>query len=150
MLLMPIFGVFGQDKIDKLIEAQAKQGEQIAELIKQTVENSKLITENSKQIAIVATRLEGFEKSVDKRFDAVDKRFDAVDKRFDMLFYTMLALLAGIFGLVGFVFWDRRTAIRPIEDETKKEIELLKARETVSENKIKKIFEKFPDLANLA
>ena len=138
MLMLVPFGTYAQtdrELLLELVKQQTKQGEQIVELTKQT-------TENNKQIAIVATRLEGLEKSIDKRFDAVDKRFD-------MLFYTMLALLAGIFGLVGFVFWDRRTAIRPIEDETKKEIELLKARETKTENILKKILEKFPDLANL-
>ena len=131
MLMFISFGTYAQTDRELLLE-----------LVKQQTETNKQIAETNKQVAIIATKLDGLEKSVDKRFDAVDKRFD-------MLFYTMLALLAGIFGLVGFVFWDRRTAIRPIEDETKKEIELLKARETKTENILKKILEKFPDLANL-
>ncbi len=124
--------------------------ELLLELVRQQTETNKQIAETNKQVAVIATKVDGLDKRIDSLEKAVDKRFDDVNKRFDILFYIMLALLAGIFGLVGFVFWDRRTLIRPIEDETKKEIELLKARETKTENILKKILEKFPDLANLA
>ena len=137
--------------------------ELLLELVKQQ-------TETNKQVAIIATRLEGLEKSVDKRFDAVDKRFEDVNKRFDdankrfdMQFYLMLGMLAGIFGLIGAIFWDRRSTLKPIEisnAELVNEIALLKERETKLEARLeekqlkddsifKKLLEKFPDLANL-
>ncbi len=37
-----------------------------------------------------------------------------------MLLYIMLGLLAGIFGLIVTIFWDRRAAMRPIEVKTQK------------------------------
>jgi len=69
-------------------------------------------------------------EAVDKRFEAIDKRFEdmnenfnkrfeAVDKRFEMLTNFMMALTAGIFGLIGFMMWDRRTVV----EKAKKEIE---------------------------
>ncbi|MBT5291375.1 MAG: hypothetical protein HN848_04155 [Thiotrichales bacterium] len=57
--------------------------------------------------------------AVDKRFDSVDKRFDAIDQRFASLESTMLTLFSAIIilitGLIGFIIWDRRTALKPLE-----------------------------------
>ncbi len=139
VLMFISFGAYAQTDRELLLE-----------LVRQQTETNKQIAETNKQVAVIATKVDGLDKRIDSLEKAVDKRFDDINKRFDILFYIMLTLLAGIFGLVGFVFWDRRTLIRPIEDETKKEIELLKARETKTENILKKILEKFPDLANLA
>ncbi len=118
---------FAQDKIDRLAD-------QISELAKQQSKLADKIDKLVEQQAVNGADIK------------------ALDKRFDILFAITITsssiLFAGIFGLIGIIFWDRKTAIRPIEDETKREIELLKERETKSENMLKKIFEKFPDLAN--
>ena len=148
-LIMSVSWVFAQNPIltdrEILMEIsrqQARQGEQIAELVKQMAENNKQITELTKQTAINSTDIK------------------AIDKRFDILFYLMLGMLAGIFGLIGTIFWDRRAANAQLEAKTAalevknleftKEIDALKERETKLENNFKKILEKFPDLANLA
>ena len=34
-------------------------------------------------IAYINARFNGFERSVNQRFEAIDQRFDAIDKRFD-------------------------------------------------------------------
>jgi len=63
-------------------------------------------------------------KRLDQRFDAVDQRFDAVDQRFEginqqiselksFMLWGFGILFAGMFSLVGFVLWDRRTALAP-------------------------------------
>ena len=53
---------------------------------------------------------------MDQRFEAVDQRFEQLDKRLDDLWSLMLVMLAGsIFGLIGFVVWDRKTALKPLE-----------------------------------
>jgi len=73
-------------------------------------------------------------EAVDKRFEAVDKRFEmmqhnmdkrfeAVDKRFETLINFMMALTAGIFGLIGFMMWDRRTVVEKAKKECVKEVE---------------------------
>ncbi|MEW6680106.1 MAG: hypothetical protein AB1297_03650, partial [bacterium] len=61
---------------------------------------------------------------LDKRIDSLDKRIDGLNKRIDDLRQEMntridslqnllYVILAGIFGLVGFVLWDRRSALAP-------------------------------------
>ena len=120
----------------------------------QAVTNAKLdklteqVIELAKQQAITTTKLDSFEKSTEKRFDDANRRVD-------MLFYTVLGIMGGVFGLIGFVVWDRQASIKPILDENKAiEIEQLTQRELRHEEAVaknfKKILEKFPDLAGLA
>ncbi|RMD70420.1 MAG: hypothetical protein D6819_04345 [Gammaproteobacteria bacterium] len=40
---------------------------------------------------------------------------EALNKRIDNLWTLTMVLLAGIMGLIGFVVWDRKTALRPLE-----------------------------------
>jgi len=94
--------------------------EQILKRLDQIQHNQELIKQEMK------LRFE----SIDKRFEAIDKRFEmmnenfnkrfeAIDKRFEMLTNFMMALTGGIFALIGFMMWDRRTVI----ENAKKEIE---------------------------
>ncbi|CAN2039155.1 conserved hypothetical protein [Candidatus Magnetomoraceae bacterium gMMP-15] len=74
----------------------------------------------------VDKRFEEFRSDMNTRFEQVDKRFEQVDKRFEelrsdmnarfeQLFNLMLwgfgILFTGIFGLIGFVIWDRRNLL---------------------------------------
>ena len=137
LILLP-FGVYSQTDREILLE-----------LVKQQTETNKQITELAKQQAITATKVDG-----------MDKRFDSVDKRIDMQSNLMMGMMAFIAALVGAIIWDRRAANSPLETKKKdlklenevlaKEINLLKERETKSEFLLKKLLEKFPDLANLA
>ena len=45
----------------------------------------------------------------------MDHRFEAVDQQFDRIWALMLVMIAGIFGLIGYIIWDRKTALRPVE-----------------------------------
>jgi hypothetical protein len=68
-------------------------------------------------------RFVAIEKDIDQRFGAmeknIDQRFAAVEKRLDDLFAMMLtmfsALVLLIVSLFGYIVWDRRTALRPLE-----------------------------------
>ena len=53
--------------------------------------------------------------AVDQRFVAVDQRFEAVGEQLDKIWTLMLVMIAGIFGLIGYIVWDRKTALRPVE-----------------------------------
>jgi hypothetical protein len=96
----------------------------------------------------VNERFSSFEKRVNERFDAIDKRFDAQDKRFDdiksdigNLYNLMILLLGAMFTLFGFILWDRKSTVRPVQREQEKVIEAL--RELAKEDKkIAKIFHK--------
>ncbi len=154
-LLIP-FGIYAQTDRDLLLEIakqQAKQGEQIAELTKQMAETNKQMAETNKQVA-----------ETNKQVAVNSTDIKALDKRFDILLYFLIGgsgtLFVGIFGLIGVIVWDRRAANAPLEATTKdlkKEIDLLKEQELKHQEKeqktdtlLKKILEKFPDLAGLA
>ena len=56
------------------------------------------------------------------RFEAVDKRFESVDKRFEILTSILVALITGIFALIGFMMWDRRTIVEKAKKECISEV----------------------------
>ena len=62
-------------------------------------------------------------EAVDKRFEAMDKRFEDMNQRFETLTNYMLTLTAGIFGLIGFMMWDRRTVVEKAKKECTKDID---------------------------
>ncbi len=51
---------------------------------------------------------------------ATDQRFDSSDQRFEQMHSTMIAIFSGlgalIIALFGYVVWDRRTALKPLEE----------------------------------
>ncbi|MBE7526958.1 MAG: hypothetical protein HS120_05025 [Burkholderiales bacterium] len=59
------------------------------------------------------------EAKMDLRFTAMqeqmDRRFEAVDRRLDFVQQLMLVTIAGIFGLIGFIIWDRYSTLRPMD-----------------------------------
>jgi hypothetical protein len=68
-------------------------------------------------------RIDGVETSLTKRIDDTNKRID--DLRADiaemrsMLLTGFGVVLSGMFALIGFVIWDRRTAIAPVARHAK-------------------------------
>ncbi len=61
-------------------------------------------------------RIDGLEASLNKRID--DLRTDIVEMRSTML-TGFGVLLSGMFALIGFVIWDRRTALAPVARQAK-------------------------------
>ncbi len=50
---------------------------------------------------------------LDEGQKAINNRIDDVNKRIDDLRNLIYVVLAGIFALIGFVLWDRRTTLAP-------------------------------------
>ena len=74
----------------------------------------------------VNQRFDAMQTNIDQGFDAVDQRFSSMDQRFSSLEHTfdrrftflenlIMVVIAGIFGLIGYIVWDRKTALRPVE-----------------------------------
>nr|VFJ66091.1 MAG: hypothetical protein BECKFW1821B_GA0114236_11124 [Candidatus Kentron sp. FW] len=70
----------------------------------------------------VDQRFESMEKRFDERFEAVDRRFESIDRRFESIermlgwiLNLLSVLIIGIIGLVGFIIWDRKTVLSPLE-----------------------------------
>ena len=122
--------------------------EQILKKIEKLEHNQELLKQEMKlRFDAVDERF----SAIDKRFDAVDKRFDAVDKRFDAVYKQfetvdkrfeevnkrfeefnrrfetlsnfIMTLIAGIFGLMGFMMWDRRTVVEKAKKECVEDVE---------------------------
>lgn len=76
-------------------------------------------------------RFTTMQEQIDQRFAAIDQRFASIDQRFEFLQQLMLVMIASIFGLIGFIVWDRYTTLRPmdqrlrrIEEDLEKDLEL--------------------------
>ena len=101
-------------------------------------------------------RLEEGQKALNARFDDVNGRFNDVNGRFndvnrriddvkcslggriDDLKGLLYVILAGMFALVGFVIWDRRTALAPAIRRT-----------TILEEALKEFAKKDPKMAEV-
>ncbi|MEJ5299693.1 MAG: hypothetical protein WHS38_01755 [Thermodesulforhabdaceae bacterium] len=83
--------------------------------------------------------------ALDKRIDGLDKRIDGLDKRMDGLQGLMYVIISGIFILIGFVIWDRRTALAPAIRKNKE----LEEREEKIERALKEIAKKDPTVAEV-
>src|SRR3990170_5779238 len=66
----------------------------------------------------IETSLKEFKEAVDRRFEQVDRRFEQVDKQIErvesVLMWGFGLLFTSMLGMVGFVLWDRRTAVAPV------------------------------------
>lgn len=82
----------------------------------------------------VNQRIDGFERSVNHRIDGLER---SVNQRIDglqnLLYVVISAIFAQIVGVVGFVLWDRRTALAPAIRKTKE----LEEREELIEKALK-------------
>ena len=91
-------------------------------------------------------RLEEGQKALSKRVDDIEK---SLNKRIDDLQNYMLTgfaiLFAGMFTLIGFVIWDRRTAISPVQNKVRElEEEVFEIRKS-----LKKYAQKEPKFAEV-
>ncbi len=61
--------------------------------------------------------------SIEKRIDSLEKRIDSLDNRINdlqrLMYVIISAIFAQIIGVVGFVLWDRRTALAPAISKNK-------------------------------
>jgi len=105
--------------------------------------------EDRDRIIRVEAKVEQFDKrfeQIDKRFEQIDKRFEQIDKRFeqvdgrigrleDIMLGGFGLLFTTMVGMVGFVLWDRRTALAPAIRESRE----LREREERVERILKEI-----------
>ena len=69
-------------------------------------------------------RFQELREDMNRRFEAVDKRFEDMNRRFEQMYffleiicYTFAAIAIANFG---FVFWDRRSLLRPLKQKVTK------------------------------
>ena len=83
-------------------------------------------------------RLEEGQKALNQRLDDIIGRFDDTNHRIDDFKGILYVILAGMFALVGFVIWDRRTALAPAVGRTR-----------ILENALKEFAKKDPKMAEV-
>ncbi len=72
-------------------------------------------------------RLETKVESLDKRIDDIHLQINRLEDKFDSYFMWGFGLvLMSIFGLIGFIIYDRRTTLAPVENKTERIIKILK------------------------
>ena len=97
-----------------------------AEPVQLGEQDREMLRSLDKRMAVLEATLKEFKESVEKRFEQIDKRFEQIDKRFEQAdrrmdsIMTVIQMLAGIFtamtiATIGFAIWDRRSALRPVE-----------------------------------
>jgi hypothetical protein len=103
--------------------------------------------EMNRHFGDIDRRFEDLQAGVNQRFDSVTQRFEGIDRRFDELRNFMLwgfgVTFSGIFALIGFVLWDRRTALAPAV----RRAEELHEREQRLEAALRDYAARAPDLA---
>jgi tetrahydromethanopterin S-methyltransferase subunit G len=101
--------------------------------------------EDRDRLIRVETKIE----QIDKRFDQIDRRFEQVERRIERLETVMMwgfgLLFTTMIGLVGFVLWDRRSALSPAIRKNKE----LEEREDKIEKVLKEYAYKEPRLAEI-
>ena len=71
------------------------------------------------------TRFEAMQKEMNIRFEAMDDKFEAIDDKINKLYTLMYFVLGGVFGLIGFVIYDRKTALAPVARDNRRIKEIL-------------------------
>lgn len=99
---------------DRIIRTEAR----LDEGLKRMEEGFKAI---DKRFEAVDKRMEEGFKAVNQRFEGVNQRFEAYNQRLSDIRSEIAGLrdlvyvvIAGIFVLIGFVLWDRRSTISPV------------------------------------
>jgi predicted transcriptional regulator len=105
-------------------------------------EIQKDIQEIKERLARLEERVNSLDKGLNKRIDDLDNK---LAKRMDDLANLMYVILAGMFVLVGFVIWDRRTALSPAIRRTKD----LEEREERLERALKEFAMKNPEMRDI-
>ena len=86
------------------------------------VSNEKVIdeiTDVKVQIARLETKMEEALKAIDQRMDDMNRRIDDLRGLVYVALGGIMTLICGLLAMMGFVLWDRRTAITPVVRKAK-------------------------------
>ena len=73
----------------------------------------------------VEEQIKSMNVKMDTKFEAMDAKFEAMDDKINKLYTLIYFVLGGVFGLIGFVIYDRKTALTPVTNDTRKLKEIL-------------------------
>ena len=70
-------------------------------------------------------KIDALRQEMNIRFDSVNKRIDDLQNQMGFMTTLLMFVLGAIMSLIGFVIYDRRTAIKPVQRDQKALIDLL-------------------------
>ena len=144
MILPMLFLVLASDVFGELTKEDLQEIKAIVSGELQHVEKrlDQRIDAVRERINAMEKRIDNLEKHVDQRIDTLEKH---LDQRLGSIGNLMYVMLAGMFTLVGFVLWDRRTTLSPVQHRQME----LEQRERRLENAIKEYAMQEPKLAEV-
>ena len=77
-------------------------------------------------------------EALDYKFEAIDSKFDAIESKIDRLFSGFIILISIMLFILGFIIWDRRTALDPVRKKIVTHEERLEKLEKISREHAKK------------
>ena len=86
-------------------------------------------------------RFEGIDQrfeGIDQRFEAIDQRFAALESKIETLYWGIGFIIVIMLFLLGYIIWDRRTALHPVQQKTMDIDERLRRLEYVTREQAKK------------
>ena len=63
-------------------------------------------------------QLKSLRNEMNAKFEAVDQRFESLESKFELNFWLFGILFALILFMMGYIIWDRRTALYPVQEKT--------------------------------
>ena len=70
-------------------------------------------------------KIDALRQEINIRFESVNKRMDDLQSQMGFMTTLLMFVLGAIMSLIGFVIYDRRTAIKPVQRDQKALIDLL-------------------------
>jgi len=66
----------------------------------------------------LTVKIESLRNEMNAKFDAVETKIDATNSKIETLYWGFGILIGMMFFIMGFIIWDRRTALNPIQHKT--------------------------------
>jgi hypothetical protein len=63
-------------------------------------------------------KLESQRNEMNTKFEAINTKFDAIESKIETLYWGFGILIALMLFLFGYIVWDHRTALNPIQNKT--------------------------------
>ncbi len=82
-----------------------------------TLEDRDRIMRTEEQVQSLRNEMNAKFESLDAKFEAIDTKFEAVDSKIETLYWGFGILITLMLFLFGFIIWDRRTSINPVQNK---------------------------------
>jgi hypothetical protein len=83
-----------------------------------TLDDRDRIMRTEEQIKSTNEKIESLRNEMNAKFEAVDTRFENLESKFELNFWLFGILFALILFIMGYIIWDRRTALYPVQEKT--------------------------------